>query len=555
MIDKLLRFLDLFQWLFKRLKVDYRQFRMILWAKLTMDNRRTYANFNPRKKKPLTNTLFKSLFFNAFIGLFVGLTIALMTSVFLSTAIVFTIIMIMTGLILVTDFTSVLLDTTDNAILLPRPVDSRTILAARITHIAAYLFLITLSLALVSLVIGTAKFGLLFLVGFVITLLFSTLLVVFFTNVFYIGLMKITSGEKFRDIIVYIQVFTGIFFIASYQVLPRIVNVKALKTLTISIDWWAYLFPPAWMAGTMDTIVNGNFQAPNLILCGLTLLVPVLSIFVVIRFLGPTFNQKLAQMDVVSRKTARRKGIFYREVSSIFSRLLTRTPAERTGFEMTWKLAARDRKFKLNTYPAYGAILVGFFLIIYVNLKSLAKGPQDLPQTHSYLVFLYILFFIFLNTMNYLSTSDEYLAAWIYRALPVKKPGEILSGALKSIIVKNSFPYALVCIFALAIWGARVIDDIVFAFLNIVLTCVLLALVSERSLPFSRKQMVMETAFSRRMMGGLAIIILFITLALIHAFLLRPHHWAMAAGIIVLAALTASLFRVYKNTPWKKIVD
>jgi len=195
MIDKLLRFLDLFQWVFKRLKVDYRQFRMILWAKLTMDNRRTYANFNPSKKKPLTNTLFKSLLFNAFIGLFIGLSIALMTSVFLSTIIVFTFIMIMTGLILVTDFTSVLLDTTDNAILLPRPLDSRTILAARITHIAAYLFLITLSLGLVSIVIGTAKFGLLFLVAFVITLLFSTLLVVFFTNVFYIGLMKITSGD------------------------------------------------------------------------------------------------------------------------------------------------------------------------------------------------------------------------------------------------------------------------------------------------------------------------------------------------------------------------
>jgi ABC-2 type transport system permease protein len=554
MIDKLLRFLDLFQWVFKRLNVDYRQFRMILWAKLTMDNRRTYANFNPSKKKPLINTLFKSLLFNAFIGLFIGLTIALMTSVFLSTTIVFTVIMIMTGLILVTDFTSVLLDTTDNAVLLPRPVDSRTILAARITHIATYLLLITLSLALVTIVIGTAKFGLLFLVAFVISLLFSTLLVVFLTNVFYIGLMRITSGETFRDIILYIQVFTGIFFIASYQVLPRIVNIKALKTLTISIDWWAYLFPPAWMAGTMDTIVNGNLQTPNLILLGLTLLVPVLSIFVVIRFLGPTFNQKLAQMDVAPRKTTRKKGIFYREVSSIFSRLLTRTPAERTGFEMTWKLAARDRKFKLNTYPAYGAILVGFFLIIYFNHKRLAKGLLSLPQTHSYLVFLYILFFIFLNTMNYVSTSDHYLAAWIYRALPINKPGEILSGALKSIIVKNSVPYALVCIFSLAIWGAQVIDDIVFAFLNIVLACVLLALVSERSLPFSRKQMVMETNFSRKIIPGLMVILLFFTLALIHAFLLRPDHWAMKGGIIVLAALSVLMFRIYKNTPWRKIV-
>ena len=87
--------------------------------------------------------------------------------------------MVMTAVALISDFTSVLLDTTDNAILLPRPVDARTLAVARLTHIALYMLLISVSLSLATLVIGTGKYGPMFALAVVIALVFTVLFVVF----------------------------------------------------------------------------------------------------------------------------------------------------------------------------------------------------------------------------------------------------------------------------------------------------------------------------------------------------------------------------------------
>lgn len=552
----ILRFLDSFQWLFKLLKVDYHRFRMILWAKLTMDNRRTYASYNPSKKdQQYTNALVKSLLFNTFIGLFIGLSIIFINSVFLAMTIVFATIMLMTALSLVTDFTSVLLDTTDNAILLFRPVDSRTLLTARITHISAYLFMVTMSFGLAALVIGTKKFGLLFLPGFIFTLFFSTLLVVFLTNLFYMVLMKITTGETFKDIILYIQIFTGLLFMAGYQILPRVIDISKLKNLTVSINWWSYLFPPAWMAGTLEGIVTKNLQTPYLILMALTISVPLISIIVVIRYLGPAFSQKISQMEIATEKTTgKNKGIFRREISSFCSTLFARTPTEKTGFEMTWKLASRDRKFKLNTYPIIGAVIIMIYFVVVAGNKNILNALDTLPQTNKYIFLIYLSLFLLLITITHLSTSDNYQASWIYLALPIKKPGEILTGALKSMIVKYIFPFVFISFIILAVWGIGTLDDIVLGLLNLLLFCVLISLVTERSFPFSRKHSVMETNLSRKMIPSFFVLLLFVILACIHYFVLLEYKWGVLAAIPVMAVLVVWLFRIYKKTPWKKIV-
>ncbi|MFC2146332.1 hypothetical protein ACFLRT_03120 [Acidobacteriota bacterium] len=552
----IMRFLDSFQWLFKLLKVDYHQFRIILWAKLTMDNRRTYASYNPSKKdQQYTNALVKSLFINAIIGLFIGLSIIYINSVFLAMTIVFAIIMLMTALSLVTDFTSVLLDTTDNAILLFRPVDSRTFLTARITHISAYLFMVTMSFGLATLVIGTKKFGLLFLPGFIFTLFFSTLLVVFLTNLFYMVLMKFTTGETFKDIILYIQIFTGLLFMAGYQILPRVIDISKLKNLTVSINWWSYLFPPAWMAGTLEGIATRNLQTPYLILMALTIFVPLISIIVVIRYLGPAFSQKISQMEIAMEKTTgKNKGIFRREISSFCSTLFARTPTEKTGFEMTWKLASRDRKFKLNTYPTFGAVIIIIYFVVVAGNKNILNALGTLPQTNKYIFLIYLSFFLLLITITHLSSSDNYQASWIYLALPIKKPGEILTGALKSMIVKYIFPFVFISFIILAVWGIGTLDDIVLGFLNLLFFCVLISLVTERSFPFSRKHTVMETNLSRKMIPSFLVLLLFVILACIHYFVLLDYKWGVLAAIPVMVVLVVWLFRIYKKTPWKKIV-
>ena len=61
--------------------------------------------------------------------------------------IVHTYIIFMMAMTLVTDFATVLLDTTDNQVILPRPVSSKTLFMARLVHILLYLLQFTIALS------------------------------------------------------------------------------------------------------------------------------------------------------------------------------------------------------------------------------------------------------------------------------------------------------------------------------------------------------------------------------------------------------------------------
>ena len=67
----------------------------------------------------------------------------------------YTYIMVMISMTLITDFSSILLDTSDNTIILPRPVDSRTLFAARLTHILLYLGQLGLGLTVIPAIVVT----------------------------------------------------------------------------------------------------------------------------------------------------------------------------------------------------------------------------------------------------------------------------------------------------------------------------------------------------------------------------------------------------------------
>jgi len=456
MTDFILSIIDLFKGLFRLLKVDYKKFRVILWAKLTDDNRQEKSIVQRKSKKQMSNSLAWIAFIYAFIGVLVGLMLLGIQDLFVSMVLVFAIIMVMTAVALISDFTSVLLDTTDNAILLPRPVDSRTLVVARLAHIVIYIMLITLSLSAATIAIGTFKLGPVFTLVFLVSLAFSVLFVVFMANVFYLLLMKISGGEHFRDIILYFQIFMAAFAMGSYQLLPRLIEFDALKNFSFPIRWWTYLVPPAWMAAPIDAAVNGDLSGPRIVLSFLGLFVPLVSIVVVIRFLAPGFNRALSQMETVGssgKRGQKEKGEKW-NLPAFFSRLLTFNPAERAAFQLSWWLSSRDRKFKLKTYPTFGYMLIIAFVLTLFEEGSILQKLQELPSTQKYIIFLYIGCIVIPVVVLQQRFSDQYEAAWIYHALPFAKPGDIQKGSLKAMIVKYGLPvYSPLAILVLLVWG------------------------------------------------------------------------------------------------------
>ena len=55
-------------------------------------------------------------------------------------------------------------------------------------------------------------------------ILLNTLFAIFFINAVYILILKITSPEKFKTIINYVQVGFAVVMFASYQILPRMMD-------------------------------------------------------------------------------------------------------------------------------------------------------------------------------------------------------------------------------------------------------------------------------------------------------------------------------------------
>ncbi len=550
MVKLFLGFLDLFKWVFKLLRVDYPKLRNILQVKLLIDTRRTYHNINanPNSKKGLkTNAYAQLLGIHFLTGAFFLYFIIQTKILFIAVLMILSLIMMMTAMTLLSHFTPVLLDTSDNTILLPRPVDGRTVFVARSLHALFYLFSISGALAFGTLVAGTVKYGVLFGIGFLLSLALCNLFTYFLIYLLFLGLLNIASGEKFKEIVTFLEIALPLVFIIVYLLMGE--NTKLEEIVAVFSGLNDYL-PPAWFAGLVDALTTGNYASPYLMYIILSITVPLVSLLVVVLFLAPSFNRKLAQMEITPAKKnpkADNPGVI-----NFFASILGRSKTEKSAFRLVWKLTGREKRLKLNTYPLLGTSLMFIYIIAVGTYKSVDIALNTLPQTFRHIPILYVCSLMLLTAISQMAYSEKYKAAWLFRAVPVSSPGELLNGSLKAVIAKFCFPVLLVIPPILMIWGPNAIDDVVFAVLNILLLSISLGLVLSRGLPFAKNAETISMA--GKLFPSLAVIFLYIGICILHYFL-APHLFAVAAGTIPLAAAVLYLFRKYKHTSWATILE
>jgi len=272
--------------------------------------------------------------------------------------------------------------------------------------------------------------------------------------------MKISTEDHFRDIILYFQIFMAAFAMGSYQLLPRLMEMDAIRGFSLPIRWWTYFIPPAWAAAPIDMAVNGNFSSANITMTLTAFLIPILSVFVVVKYLAPGFSRALSQMESSGSKkdtdviTAQSKGKF----NTFLSRIFTKSPSERAVFQLSWKLSSRDRKFKLRTYPTFGYMLIIAFILSLYREGDILQNIQNLPQTGKYLIFLYISCIVVPIVILQQKFSDQHEAAWVYYSFPFASPGDIQKGGLKAMVVKYGFSIFIpLSIFVFLVWGSHVL--------------------------------------------------------------------------------------------------
>jgi ABC-2 type transport system permease protein len=545
----LLKLLDLFQGLFRLVGVNYLQLRAIVSIKLIMDNRRQLVSYRRKDNQEPENTFLWTMFFYVLFGGFVALGLYGIPSFILSMIMFFSYIMVMVAMTLITDFSAILLDTSDNTIILPRPVNSRTLFVSRIVHIFLYVGQITIGLSVIPAIVILLKYGVGVFVLFIFATVLSVITSVFITNAFYLLILQFANEERLKNVINYFQIVMAVFIMGGYQLLPRLAGRLDVDEFYFDITWWSFIAPPVWMAAALEMYYHKIYDLGHITLTVCALTIPVAGFYLVNRFLTPVFARKLGVMGTETQHT--RLKIEKKSFAAKISGWLTFSALERAAFEMVYHVLGRDRKIKLKIYPTFGYVIVFALIFTFRGKDDFATTWSTLSDTQYHLLMLYFAFMILQVAFYELPYSDDFKASWIYFSTPIQKPGEILTGTLKAVIVRLFVPgYLLISLVVIAIWKAQAIDDVVFALFNNIIMVLLILLINKRSLPLSIAPNVRNQAGN--FIRSLLMVIMVGALGLVH-YVLAKNTLILIAVIPIQWLTIYVLYSVYRKTSWDQL--
>jgi ABC-2 type transport system permease protein len=530
--------------------VDFERLKIIVQTKLIMDRRRVRTNYKQQKNKEPKNPLLITLVVYSLFGLLMAVMIGFTKPFLLSMIFFHAYLLFMMAMTLITDFSAVLLDTADNQVILPRPVNSKTIFVARLVHILVYLLQFTIALALFPFITIFIVSGMGAGIASFFTILLTVAMAVFITYLLYILILRFSNEQKVKDIIGYFQIFMTLFFSVGFQLFPRLINFEEMMR-TFSLHWYSYFLPPVWMALSIDAVQHFNLDRMHVIMMLCALLIPVFTFWLMIKYLAPSFARKLAllQNDRPGAKNNIKHQVNERPFSSFFSALLCKTASEKAGYEIVWKLTGRDKGFKLQFYPSIGYLLVFAFILVFKSGKDFQLTIQSLPGSKLFLWLIYLPVFSVSSSKTIIAFYENFQAAWVYQSTPVKYPGQVISGSIKALLTKFFSPiYLLLYIFSLYTWGYIITDDFVFGFFNNIIIFLSLEQLSRHYLPFSQQQNIKEQ--SGRFVKVIIQIITIAALVGLHYLALRINGLVMVL-VPVAAFIGYLLNKNIKNLRWK----
>ncbi|QTD40056.1 hypothetical protein [Sporosarcina sp. Te-1] len=473
-----LQVISLFKPLFLKLGVDYEALLIILRMKLTMDGRRVPTIFNDARTKKEGNQFLKSLWIYALYGLLITPFLFLGNQLVFQMGISFAIIIFILSTTMIADFSSVLLDIRDKNILHTKPVDSKTINAAKILHILIYMFFVSGSLLLLPILVSLFKKGILFTLLFLVDIGLTTALVIVLTSLLYLVVLRFFDGERLKDIINYVQILLSVGTVIGYQVVARSFDIVNFD-ISYTFSWWHLLLPPLWYGSTFEMLVNGNYSTGIVLGSILGVLVPILAVFLYIRLM-PAFERSLDKLMGVAKERKRKP----HRIVAFLANLTCRSKEERVFFRFATLMMRQEREFKLKVYPVLAMGIVFPFIFIIMELRD--RSLSDIG-TGSMFLFIYFLNFIIPTVVHMLQYSGSYKGGWIFKAAPIDQPQIVFSGTLKAFLTTMYAPvFLFLSAIFIGIFSISVVPDLIAVALGGVLfTAIVYKLMDRDSFPFT----------------------------------------------------------------------
>jgi ABC-2 type transport system permease protein len=499
MVNFIIKLIAPFRRFIEMLGADYDQFILILKIKLTLDNRRVSA-LSKKPQNEQKNMMLWQAFTQIFIGFFFGMFVAIIKSPFTFFYLSHTFLMVMMAMMIISEFTTILFDTTENVIIQPLPIKGNTLSLARNAHVFLYLAFMAFNLSVVTIIVSITKFGILAAGVYVFTIFLNVLFTLFLANILYLGILRIAKGEQLKNLLMYFQIVMAILFMGGYQFGIKMIDKTNILNMELPIHWYTYLLPPAFFSGftVAITLPSEGFQGYIFIIEAL--LIPFLAIYFTGKFLTPIFSRKLMELEQSDRSSdvkteSTRKSLWYMLMAKIF----VFDKEEKASFNLMWKMTGRERLFKQTILPAFGYIII----IIVINFMNQKGGIQKALQGNTYLFILYSFIMIAGTMPGALLTGNNKTTSWIFKSLPYKSPAPFFRGSIKAAFAKFFIPgYIVISSIIVGFWGIKVIPDVIIALLAIYVLTLVLYYLQTPSFPFSMEKSAVQGGMAGMKMMG-----------------------------------------------------
>jgi len=544
---------------YRKLNVDQNQLKAVLTAKLTMDNRRP-ASFGGRNRGKEKKDISKATLFTMGGALMMGLimlfTFSAGADMVTKLSLYLSMFIFMICITLITDFTSVLIDVRDNLIILPKPISDVTFVTARLLHITIRTIMVVAPMTLPGCITAAIMQGPAIILPFVLMILLMTLLGIFFINAIYILILKITTPVKFQSVIGSIQIGFVILMMAAYQLLPKMMQSSTFANASITDIPFMQFYPPFWFADACMLLSGKGFSPESMMSLVLSIIIPLLSIWLVVRVFAPSFNRKLGMITGgTSEQSAPVKRLDGSRKISLLERMagfLTKSGAEHAGFIFAGRMMGRSRDFKMKVYPSIGYIVVfGFMMFFQGHSFSVLPGSSKLALP--LLMIIYISSMLLSTAMLQLPYTDKFKASWMFFVTPISKPGLIISGAVKCVMALFFVPLALALIvLGLVLQGPSILPNLLLGCLNVLVIGSVIAYIMVKQLPFSSAQE--GAAGGSTFIRSMLLLILPVAFGLVQYFL-SGFQWVILLLLLVTAVIPWLVFDEIKKRDWNQLKE
>lgn len=489
----ILRFILIFRGIWKSLGINYEQFKVILETKMTLENRKPISFRKRNSGKPSSSSSIIQFVLYLIFGLIFMVIILSIPDRYLAVSIMLLSFISMLSITLVSDFSPILLDTRDQYIIMPRPVDDKTLAISRITFIAIRLFNQVIALTLPVLIYVAFDWDIGAILILCLQLILSTLIALIFVNGFYLISIKYLPIQKFKDIITYIQIGLSLVLFLSYYVGPNLIQSIVESHLTMEQLRFLWIFPSTWIASFQPLILGDN-SLPIIVLSALGILAPLGGIYACSKLFSRGFNAKIAALasaDNLPNETSPipRDNTIKLPLYKKLAVKVCSSPVEEAGFSIVWLISSKTREFKQQLYPSLAYLPIYFVFLFLRTGDDLPMAGKILKLRDSglYIVMFYLSLLTILTVFHLITQSNKYKAAWIYHITPIQKPGQLMTGVLKACLIKYVLPFNILflCI-CIPLFGISSLNDLLLSSAIGGIESILVMLFLVKNYPFSK---------------------------------------------------------------------